>query len=136
MHHLIPGLIKMRSRLATQFMAFFCDKKYSILTFCDKKYRILTFRDKKYCILRFREKKYHILTFCNKNDLYLTVVEQNNAEASPSLPPISSHFLSLSSTSSERRSHVPPICATLWGILCVEKCFQNLVFVIGSAVCA
>ena len=39
------GLIKMRSRLGTQFLAFF-RLIARILTFCDKKYRILTFRDK------------------------------------------------------------------------------------------
>ena len=41
----LPGLIKMRSRLGTQFMAFF-RLIARILTFRDKKYRILTFRDK------------------------------------------------------------------------------------------
>ena len=40
-----PGLIKMRSRLGAQFMAFF-QLTARILTFRDKKYRILTFRDK------------------------------------------------------------------------------------------
>ena len=40
------GLIKMRSRLGTQFMAFFW-LKARILTFRDKKYRILKFCDKR-----------------------------------------------------------------------------------------
>ena len=64
------GLIKMRSRLGTQFMAFF----WLIA-------RILTFRDKKYRILTFRDKKYRILTFRNKTESYLTVLQQHNAEA-------------------------------------------------------
>ena len=62
----------------------FCNKKYHILTFCDRKYRNLT--------------------FCDKTEKYLTVVQQNNAEASLShslfisltlspCPPIFSHFL-------------------------------------------
>ena len=75
-----PGLIKMRSRLGTQFMAFF-QLIARILTFCDKKYRILAFRDKKYRILTFRDKKYRILTFRDKTESYLTVLQQNNAEA-------------------------------------------------------
>ena len=84
------GLIKMRSRLGTQFMAFFWliariltfrDKKYRILTFRDKKFHILTFRNKKYRILTFHDKKYRILTFCDKTESYLTALQQNNAEA-------------------------------------------------------
>ena len=54
------GLIKMRSRLGTQFMAF--------IRLIE---RILTFRDKKYRILMFRD----------KTESYLTVWQQNNAEA-------------------------------------------------------
>ena len=77
---LCPGLIKMRSRLGTQFMAFF-RLIARILMFRDKKYRILAFRDKKYRILTFRDKKYRILTFCDKTESYLTVLQQNNAEA-------------------------------------------------------
>ena len=60
----------MRSRLGTQFMAFF----WLIA-------RISTFRDKKYRILSFRDKKYRILTFRDKTESYLTVLQQNNAEA-------------------------------------------------------
>ena len=60
----------MRSQLAEQFMPFFWLIAH-ILTFCDKKYRILMFRDK----------KYRILMFCDKTKLYLTVLQQNNAEA-------------------------------------------------------
>ena len=56
----VAGLIKMLSRLGTQFMAFF-----RLIA------RILTFRDK----------KYHILTFRDKTESYLTVLQQNNAEA-------------------------------------------------------
>ena len=70
----------MRSRLGTQFMAFF-RLIARISTFRDKKYRILAFRDKKYRILTFRDKKYRILTFCDKTELYLTVLQQNNVEA-------------------------------------------------------
>ena len=43
--------------------------------------RILTFRDKKYRMLTFRDKKYRILTFRDKTESYLTVLQQNNAEA-------------------------------------------------------
>ena len=64
---LIPEQEKMRSQLVAQFMPFFW-LIARILTLCDKKYRILTFRDKKYRILTFRES-------------YLTVLQQNNAEA-------------------------------------------------------
>ena len=76
----MSGLIKIRSRLGTQFMAFF-RLIARILTFRDKKYRILAFRDKKYRILTFRDKKYRILTFRDKTESYLTVLQQNNAEA-------------------------------------------------------
>ena len=85
----IAGLIKMRSRLGTQFIAFFRliariltfrDKKYHILTFRDKKYRILTFHNKKYRILMFHNKKYRILKLRDKTESYLTVLQQNNAE--------------------------------------------------------
>ena len=65
-----PGLIKMRSRLGTQFMAFF-----RLIA------RILTFRDKNYRMLTFRDIKYRILTFRDKTGSYLTVLQQNNAEA-------------------------------------------------------
>ena len=47
--HTDTGLVKMRSRLGTQFMAFF-RLIARISMFRDKKYRILTFRDKKYRI--------------------------------------------------------------------------------------
>ena len=43
--------------------------------------RILMFRDKKYRMLTFRDKKYRILTFRDKTESYLTVLQQNNAEA-------------------------------------------------------
>ena len=43
--------------------------------------RISTFRDKKYRILTFRDKKYRILMFRDKTESYLTVLQQNNAEA-------------------------------------------------------
>ena len=61
---------KMRSQLTAQFMPFF-----RLIA------RILTFRDKKYRILTFRDKKYRILTFRDKTESYLTVLQQNNAEA-------------------------------------------------------
>ena len=60
----------MRNRLGTQFMAFF-----RLIA------RILMFRDKKYRILTFRDKKHRILTFRDKTESYLTVLQQNNAEA-------------------------------------------------------
>ena len=50
----------MRNRLGTQFMAFF---------------RLIA------RILMFRDKKYRILTFRDKTESYLTVLQQNNAEA-------------------------------------------------------
>ena len=50
----------MRSQLAAQFMPFF---------------RLIAH------ILTFRDKKYRILMFCDKTKLYLTVLQQNNAEA-------------------------------------------------------
>ena len=58
----VAGLIKMLSRLGTQFMAFF-----RLIA------RILTFRDKKYHILTFRDKKYRILTFCDNCNLSTAV---------------------------------------------------------------
>ena len=39
------------------------------------------FRDKKYRILTFRDKKYFISKFRDKTETYLTVLQQNNAEA-------------------------------------------------------
>ena len=39
------------------------------------------FRDKEYRILMFRDKKYRILMFRDKTESYLTVLQQNNAEA-------------------------------------------------------
>ena len=60
----------MRSRLGTQFVAFF-RLIARILTLRDNQYRILTFRDKKYRIFSFRDKKYRILTFRDRTELYV-----------------------------------------------------------------
>ena len=76
----VSELIKMQSQLVAQFMPFFRLIAH-ILTFRDKKYRILMFRDKMYRILKFCNKKYCILTFRDKTESYLTVLQQNNAEA-------------------------------------------------------